>query len=137
VEHLARATVASPAASLDRTALARLDEVPRLVARVSQEQRHWCQRSTVRRHDLSVSHRASTPDSPECAHAREGEALFAAALQDHVVEQARCGWATYQPLDRCWPFQWIETGIYAPLTEDRHLGPRRRTSLGEWPRQNN
>ncbi|GAA4233417.1 hypothetical protein GCM10023075_49700 [Streptosporangium album] len=24
--------------------------------------------------------------------------------------------ATYQPLDRFWPFQWIETGIYALLT---------------------
>ncbi|MFI7444936.1 hypothetical protein [Nonomuraea indica] len=24
--------------------------------------------------------------------------------------------ATYQPLERFWPFQWIETGIYALLT---------------------
>jgi hypothetical protein len=24
--------------------------------------------------------------------------------------------ATYQPLDRFWPFQWIETGIYALFT---------------------
>jgi hypothetical protein len=35
------------------------------------------------------------------------------------VEINRLGYrqqATYQPLDRFWPFQWIETGIYALLT---------------------
>ncbi|TDC99111.1 ABC transporter permease [Nonomuraea deserti] len=36
-----------------------------------------------------------------------------------MVELNRLGYrqqATYQPLDRFWPFQWIETGIYALLT---------------------
>lgn len=36
-----------------------------------------------------------------------------------MVEVSRLGYrqqATYQPLDRFWPFQWIETGIYAVLT---------------------
>jgi hypothetical protein len=36
-----------------------------------------------------------------------------------IVEINRLGYrqqATYQPLERFWPFQWIETGIYALLT---------------------
>jgi hypothetical protein len=36
-----------------------------------------------------------------------------------VLEVSRLGYrqqATYHPLDRFWPFQWIETGIYAFLT---------------------
>jgi hypothetical protein len=46
--------------------------------------------------------------------------LSAAGLQDACsVEANRLGYrqkATYHPLDRFWPFQWIETGIYAFLT---------------------
>ncbi|GAA3446868.1 ABC transporter permease [Planomonospora venezuelensis] len=40
-------------------------------------------------------------------------------LDTCLVEINRLGYrqqATYQPLDRFWPFQWIETGIYALLT---------------------
>ncbi|MBN6056628.1 ABC transporter permease [Nonomuraea sp. RK-328] len=36
-----------------------------------------------------------------------------------IAEISRLGYrqkATYQPLERFWPFQWIETGIYALLT---------------------
>jgi hypothetical protein len=42
-----------------------------------------------------------------------------AGLDGCWVELNRLGYqqhATYHPLDRFWPFQWIETGIYAVLT---------------------
>ncbi|MEU7004050.1 ABC transporter permease [Nonomuraea sp. NPDC046570] len=40
-------------------------------------------------------------------------------METCMAEINRLGYrqkATYQPLDRFWPFQWIETGIYALLT---------------------
>lgn len=42
-----------------------------------------------------------------------------AGMEQCLAEINRLGYrqqATYHPLDRFWPFQWIETGIYALLT---------------------
>ncbi|MFD1937031.1 ABC transporter permease [Nonomuraea mangrovi] len=56
----------------------------------------------------------STTSGP-CAPSRAGGQGMDACM----AEINRLGYrqqATYQPLDRFWPFQWIETGIYALLT---------------------
>lgn len=54
----------------------------------------------------------STTSGPCAPMARPG-------MNTCMAEINRLGYrqrATYQPLDRFWPFQWIETGIYALLT---------------------
>lgn len=55
----------------------------------------------------------STTSGP-CALQEAGQ-----SMNTCMAEINRLGYqqrATYQPLDRFWPFQWIETGIYALLT---------------------
>ncbi|WP_329083423.1 ABC transporter permease [Streptosporangium sp. NBC_01469] len=56
----------------------------------------------------------SGPCAPPGAGAGAGQ-----GMDTCVAEINRLGYrqqATYQPLERFWPFQWIETGIYALLT---------------------
>ncbi|GAA3413434.1 ABC transporter permease [Streptosporangium vulgare] len=63
--------------------------------------------------------RTSTTSGP-CAPPGAGAGAGAGAgMEGCLVEVNRLGYrqrATYQPLERFWPFQWIETGIYALLT---------------------
>ncbi|TDD69173.1 ABC transporter permease [Actinomadura rubrisoli] len=64
---------------------------------------------------VSTSSGPCAPPKGRPGQAGRGEDPFAACF----TELKRLGYRqklTYQPSDRFWPFQWIETGIYAALT---------------------